>query len=114
MFQGEVAVHLKVLADALDHLEINVVERCAAGRQARGTYRATVAPGRDGLGRRAGDEVAGRLLIAQAHLKPLIAAQVIGKPSLSTLVLPADPIAEELALVGIALLLMPSQYMKWP
>ena len=85
MLIGEVAVDLEVLADALDHLEVDVVQ-CGA----------------------AGNEILGRLLIAHAHLKPFVAAQVIGDPALAALVLASNPVAEELALVGIALLWIPS------
>ena len=42
-------------------------------------------------------------MIAQAHLEPFFAAQVIGNPCLAALVLASDPVAEKLPLVGIAL-----------
>ena len=99
MFKGEAAVHLEVLADAFDHLEVDVVERGSAGDQD-----GIAAQGR-GLGGRARDKVLGRLLVARPDLEPFIAAQVIGDPCLATLVFASDPVAEELALVGIALFL---------
>src|ERR1035437_6273990 len=77
---GKIAVDLEVLADALDRLEVDVVQGGAAG-----------------------DKVLGGLLIAHAHLEPFVAAQMIGNPCLAALVLASDPVAEELALVGIAL-----------
>jgi len=42
-------------------------------------------------------------LIAHAHLEPFVAAQVISNPALATLILAVNPVAEKLALVGIAL-----------
>ena len=105
VLQSEVAVDLEVLADALDDLKVDIVERRAPGGEAGCGAGAALASGRYGLGCRTGDEVAGGLLIPQAHLEPLIAAQMVGKPRLATLVLTADPVAEELALVGVTLLL---------
>jgi len=84
LFQSEVAVHFEVLAEALNRLKVDVVQGGAAW-----------------------DEVLGCLLIAQAHLEPFIAAQVPGNPRLAALVLASDPVAEELAIVGIALPLNP-------
>ena len=76
MFVGEVAVDLEVLADALDHIEVNVVQGGAAGGQASVMARisdgASVTPGGDGSCW-AGDEVLGGLLIAQANLYPFVA-----------------------------------------
>ena len=80
MFDGKVALHLDVLAKALDGLDVEVVQRGAAG-----------------------DEVLARLLIAHRELHPFVAAQVIGDPGLAALVFAANPVAEELALVGVAL-----------
>ena len=80
LFVGEVAVDLEVLANALNDLEVDVVE-CGS----------------------AGDEVFSGFLIADSELDPLIAAQVVGNPSLAALVLPANPVAKHLAVVGIPL-----------
>src|ERR1035437_5694066 len=82
VFQGEVAVDLEVLANALDRLEVDVIQGGAAW-----------------------DEVRGGFLIAQTDLEQFIAAQVIGNPGLAAFVLAPDPVAEELALVGVALFL---------
>lgn len=59
MFQGEAAVDLEVLADALYYLEVDVVERRAAGNKALGGF-----------------------LTAPASLHPFVSAQVIGDPEL--------------------------------
>ena len=82
MLVGEVAVDLEVLTDSFDCLETDVVKGGAAG-----------------------DEVLGGFLIAHAYLEPLVAAQVIGNPALAAFVFATDPVAEELALVGVSLLL---------
>jgi hypothetical protein len=49
------------------------------------------------------NKVLRRLLMTRAHLNPLVAAQVVSDPPLSALVFAADPIAEDLSVVGIAL-----------
>src|SRR5271157_6477486 len=61
---GIAAVDLELLAYAFHHLEVYIVQ-CSS----------------------AGDKVLGRLLMAHAHLEPLIAAQMIGDPALAALVL---------------------------
>lgn len=70
----------KVATDALDHLEVDAVDRCPAR-----------------------NEVFRSLLIAQSKLKPFIPAQVIGNPCLAALVLASYPVAEQLAFVRVAL-----------
>ena len=97
MLEGEVALYLEVFPDALDNLKSEIVERGASGNEERRV--------RNCLGRRAGDEVLGGFLIAVVDLKPLITAQVISNPGLAALVLASDPVAEQLALVGVALAL---------
>src|SRR5208283_5279012 len=78
----EVAVDLEILADSFDDLKIDVVQGGAAG-----------------------DKVLGGFLISYAQLEPLVAVEVIGNPALATFVFASNPVAEELALVGVALLL---------
>src|SRR5579872_115385 len=58
--QRKVTVDLKICADALQHLKIEVVQGCAAG-----------------------DEIFRGFLIAQTRLYPFVAAQVISDPALS-------------------------------
>ena len=79
---SKVAVDFEVFADPLDHLEVDVVQGGAAR-----------------------DKVLGGFLIAYPKLKPFIAAQVISNPALAALVFTANPVAEEDALVGVALFL---------
>src|ERR1700733_13081385 len=64
-----------------------------------GVYREVV------LRRPHGDEIFRRLRVAILKLQPLVAAEVIGKPTLPALGLAADPVPEEDALVGIRLML---------
>ena len=85
MFVGKVTVDLEVLANALDDLKVDVVQGGAAG-----------------------DEVLGGFLISRVHLEPFVTAEVVGDPGLAAFVLAADPVAEELAVVGVALLWMAS------
>jgi len=47
---GKVAANFEVLADALDHLDVDVVQHGAAGGQSGGCDGASGTPGRDGLG----------------------------------------------------------------
>src|ERR1017187_2444074 len=82
VFIGKVAVDLEILSDALDHLEVDVVQSGATWYEKRGGF-----------------------LVAHTRLEPFVAAQVIGNPGLTALVFAADPVAEELALVGVALFL---------
>src|ERR1035438_5704548 len=82
---SKVSVDFEVLANALNHLKVDVVQSSAAGGRARGSARggagASRAPVRDGRSEeRAGDEVFGGLLIAYPKLDPFIAAQVISNP----------------------------------
>jgi hypothetical protein len=79
-FINEVAIDLKIVANALNDLEVDVVQGCSAW-----------------------DKVFSHPLIADAYLQPLIPAQVIGNSALAALTLAPDPIAEELAFVGISL-----------
>ena len=64
-----------------------------------------IADGAGDVGGAARDKVLGGFLIAHSDLEPLVAAQVIGDPALATFVLATDPVAEELPLVGVSLLL---------
>jgi len=79
-FVSKVTFDFKVFPEALDHLEVDVIQR----RSAR-------------------NEVLCSFLISYAHLDQFVAAQVIGKPPLATLALPANPVSKQLARVGVAL-----------
>src|SRR6185437_6762974 len=51
------------------------------------------------------DEILGCFRVAILELQPLVAAEVIGEPRLTTLRFPADPIGEDEAFIGVCLLL---------
>src|SRR6266567_5555499 len=93
------AIHFDVGPDALHHLEPDVVQRGSVldGWRARAGRRR-----RDSL---CDDKVLRRLLVARVHLDPLVAAQVIRHPRLAALVFAANPVSEELSVVGVTLLL---------
>src|ERR1700733_805174 len=57
------------------------------------------------LSRAHGNEILRRLRIAILKLQPLVAAEVIGQPTLAALGLAADPVPEDKAFVGIRLML---------
>ena len=80
LFEAKRAVDFEVLAHALDDLHFDVVEGCSAR-----------------------NEILGSLLIAEAKLYPFIAAEVICYPTLTSLVFTTDPVAKDLALIGVAL-----------
>ena len=75
----EVAIEFKVATKALNYIEIQVVEGSASG-----------------------DEILCGFLRAQSELEPLIAAQMISNPCLTTLILAANPVAEKLPLISVA------------
>jgi hypothetical protein len=75
----EVTLDFQVSTEAVDYLEIDI----SPGGTAR-------------------NEIFRCLPIAQSSLNPFLAAQVIGNPSLSSLVLAAIPVAEKLPFVCIA------------
>jgi hypothetical protein len=75
----EVTLDFQVSTEAVDYLEIDIIPG--------GTAR---------------NEIFRCLPIAQSSLNPFLAAQVIGNPSLSSLVLAAIPVAEKLPFVCIA------------
>jgi hypothetical protein len=80
VLDGEVALDLKVPLDSFHHLDIEVVQCCSAG-----------------------NEILRDLVISNAELDPLVAAQVIRSPSLSGLAFAADPIAKYLTAIRISL-----------
>ncbi len=55
------------------------------------------------LRRAAGDEVLGRLLVQIGELDPFVAGEVIGEPGLAALGFASDPVAQDVALVGVSL-----------
>ena len=68
------------LADKLYCLKIDIVQRCTTGNEVRRGF-----------------------CIAHTYRKPFIPAQMIGNPSLAPLALASNPIAKELALIGVTL-----------
>jgi len=87
----ETAIDFKIFANALHHLEVDIVEGGSI-------FDGTVDRGGGSF-----NKVLRSLLIARAHLNPLVPAEMIREPCLAALVFPANSIAEELAIVGIAL-----------
>ena len=87
MLAFEIAIEFEVPGEALDHLQTDVVESGAAINEL-------------GAGG-GGNEILGGFLISVPDRDPLIAGKMPGGPGLSAFVFAADPVAEDLALVGI-------------
>src|SRR5579859_5962865 len=79
----EVPIDLQIMPDPLYHLRAEVIDSRATR-----------------------DEILRRLLPAPARLHPLITAQMISHPGLPALRLASHPVAEDLPLIGVALLLL--------
>ncbi len=85
MLESKVSVDFKVGGEAFHGLKGDVVQ----GRSV--LYGAIV------------NEILGGLLIAVPYLEPFISAQMISEPGLAALALASDPVAEQLAFVGVTL-----------
>ena len=80
VLKGKIAIELKVFADALHRLKVNVIQRGPARNKVLRCF-----------------------LRPHAHLDPLVAAEVVSRPRLAAFIFASNPIAQKHAFVGIPL-----------